>query len=109
MKQIQALVIIEDDVPLADSREVAQQLGIAHESFFAIVKKHQQEIEEDFGPIRFEIGLGLPGRGGKQPRYALLTEDQTYAYMSYSQNTAQARTCKRLLVKAFSQARERLR
>ncbi len=59
--------------------------------------------------MRFEIAVGYRSQGGGNPqKYALLTEEQTYAYMSYSKNTVQARTCKRLLVKAFTEAKARL-
>src|SRR5579859_549160 len=105
----QALVLIEEGIPLADSREIAKQLGIEHRSFFRLIVEYQQEIEADFGVMRFEIAVKSGPQRGKLPQYALLTEDQTFAYMAYSQNTEKARGCKRLLVKAFRDAREQLR
>ena len=102
----QSLVVIENATPLADSREIARQLGVDHRSFFRLITNYQQEIEEDFGKVRFQIAPS--GKTNQPQRYALLTDDQTYAYMSYSQNTPQARHCKRLLVKAFAEARNRL-
>ena len=73
-----------------------------------MIASYQQEIEEDFGLIRFEIGKTTTDKRGRgrPSKYALLTEDQTYAYLAYSQNTEQARARKRKLVKAFSVARE---
>src|SRR6266496_4634889 len=106
MNSDQSLVIVQDDIPLADSREVAKQLGIAHRSLFSQITEYLEEIEADFGILRFEIAE-IKGRGQPQ-KYVLLTEDQTYAYMSYSQNTEQARACKRKLVKAFREARDLL-
>ncbi|HLI89072.1 MAG TPA: Rha family transcriptional regulator [Ktedonobacteraceae bacterium] len=105
-----ALVVIEEDIPLADSREIARQLGIDHRSFYRMITDYQEEIEADFGLLRLEFtAVKAPGsRGVKYAKYALLTEDQTYAYMSYSQNTPQARECKRKLVKAFAEAREQI-
>jgi hypothetical protein len=76
--------------------------------FFRLITRYQQEIEEDFGKLRFQIAVKSGPQRGEMPRYVLLTEDQTYAYMSYSQNTPQARQCKRLLVKAFAEARNHL-
>lgn len=107
----QTLVVVEQYQSLADSHHIAQELGIEHESFFKMIKQYQKEIEEDFGLLRFEIGaVKTPGsRGTKRVKYALLTEDQTYAYLTYAQNTSQARTCKRKYVKAFSIAREMIR
>lgn len=101
------LVTIENNIPLADSRQVAGRLGIDHHDFFNnLVKKYQAEVEKDFGSLRFE-NAKIEGRGRPQ-KYALLTEDQTYVYLAYSKNTAQARACKRLLVKAFAEARQQL-
>jgi len=109
-QQDRTLVVVEANVPLADSREIALQLGIEHRSFFRMITDYQHEIEADFELVRFEIAVvkTAGSRGVKHSKYALLTEDQTYAYMSYSQNTEQARRCKRLLVKAFAEARQRL-
>jgi hypothetical protein len=103
-----SLVVIDQMQPLADSRVIARELGIDHESFSTMAKRDQQEIEADFGRIRCEIGVKAGPQRGKLPRSALLTEDQTYVYLSYSQNTSQARACKRLLVKAFREARAHL-
>jgi Phage regulatory protein Rha (Phage_pRha) len=100
------LVTISQNVPLADSRQVASTLGIDHRSFFRMVTEYQEEIEQDFGKVRFEITPS--GKTNQPQKYALLTEEQTYAYMSYSKNTEQARACKRLLVKAFMEARAQL-
>jgi phage regulator Rha-like protein len=105
------LVTVQHNVPLADSREIAEKLGIGHNDFFHhLIKKYQEEIEEDFSLIRFQNGSvkTATSRGTKYTTFALLTEEQTYAYMSYSRNTEQARMCKRLLVKAFMKAKEHI-
>lgn len=99
------LVIVENSIPLADSRIVAEKLGVDHHDFFNnIIVKYRDEIEGDFGIVRFE-NAKIKGRG-RPEKYALLTEDQTNVYMSYSRNTEQARACKRMLVKAFSDAKK---
>jgi phage regulator Rha-like protein len=104
-----SLVIIDQDIPLADSRKIAVQLGVDHRSFFRLITAYQEEIEADFGQLRLEFTVGYRPQGGGNPsRYALLTEDQTYAYLAYSQNTEKARHCKRQLVKAFAEARQLL-
>jgi len=102
------LVIVKNNIPLADSRIVARELGVQHSDFFSnIIKKYQKEVEDDFGVIRFENGKPLEGSmGGRPEKYTLLTEDQTNIYMSYSRNTERARACKRKLVKAFSDAKK---
>lgn len=107
---LSSLVTIHQNIPLADSREIAKRLDIDHRSFFKLVTEYQKEIEADFGVLRFQITKPPKGsRGGRPERYALLTEDQTYTYMSYSQNTEAARKCKRQLVKAFMEAKELLK
>lgn len=98
------LVVIQHDIPLADSRIVADQLGVEHRSFFSLIVEYQDEVEQDFGKVRFEIAPS--GKTNQPLKYALLTEDQTNTYMSYSRNTEQARSCKRKLVKAFSDAKK---
>lgn len=108
MSTTTSLITVCEPVPLADSREIASTLGIEHRSFFKMILEYQEEIEKDFGPLRFQIAVKEGNRGGEQPRYALLTEEQTYAYMSYSRNTVQARGCKRLLVSAFTEVKARL-
>jgi phage regulator Rha-like protein len=100
------LVVVENTTPLADSREIAERLGIAHSDFFSnLITKYQDEVEADFGLIRFQNGVKSGPQRGLQPRYALLTEDQSYVYLAYSRNTEKARACKRMLVKAFAEAR----
>ncbi len=101
------LLVLEQTTLLADSRAIAQRLAIEHRSFFRLITTYLQEMEADFGKVRFEIAAS--GKTHQPQKYALLTEDQTYAYLSYAQNTEAARTGKRLLVKAFAQARARLR
>jgi phage regulator Rha-like protein len=104
-----SLVTIENNTPLADSRQIAEKLGIDHRSFFKMITEYEEEVSKDFGQVRFEIAVGYRPQGGGNPlRYALLTEDQSYVYLAYSQNTEQARQCKRLLVKAFAEARAEL-
>lgn len=106
-EQSQKLVVIDDeDIPLADSRQVAEELGIEHRSFFKLITEYQEEVEEDFGKVRFEIAPS--GKTNQSQKYAKLTEDQSYVYLAYSQNTPQARACKRNLVKAFAEARSLL-
>lgn len=106
---IQTVVTIENDTPLADSRAIAETLGVDHRSFFRLITDYQEEIEKDFGSLRFQIAVKKDNRGGEQPKYALLNENQTYTLMMYTQNTEQARNCKRMLVKAFAEARRQLK
>ncbi len=93
---------------LVDSRLLAQELGIQHRSFYQkLILKYQQEIEEDWGFLRFEIAkISEPSQRGRPENYALLTEQQSYLLLTYSKNTVQARQCKRNLIKAFDEAKK---
>ncbi len=95
-------------VLLVDSRLLAQELGIQHRSFYQkLILKYQQEIEEDWGVLRFEIAKPPEGsKGGRPENYTLLTEQQSYLVLTYSKNTPAARQCKRNLVKAFDEAKK---
>lgn len=107
MIESKELVIIKDNTPLADSREIANQLNIDHQNFFAMIKKYQTEVEKDFGVIQIKTDLPPKGsKGGRPSKYALLTENQSYAYLTYSDNTKEARECKRKLVTNFATARQ---
>lgn len=99
----------DDGVLVVDSRLIASRLGIAHESFMATIKKYQTAAEQAFGSLRFEIGVKKGGRGGEQPQYVLLTEDQATFLMTLSRNTAEVVSCKVELVQKFSEAKRLLR
>ncbi len=98
----------KNGVLLVDSRLLAQELGIQHRSFYQkLILKYQQEIEEDWGFLRFEIAkIAEASQRGRPEKYALLTEQQSYLILTYSKNTVQARQCKRNLVKAFDEAKK---
>ena len=98
----------QNGVLLVDSRLLAQELGIQHRSFYQkLILKYQQEIEEDWGFLRFEIAkIAEASQRGRPEKYAYLTEQQSYLILTYSKNTVQARQCKRNLVKAFDEAKK---
>lgn len=98
----------EKGVLLIDSRLLAQELGIQHRSFYQkLILKYRQEIEEDWGVMRFEIAKPNEGSSGGRPeKYVYLTEQQSYLILTYSKNTPAARQCKRNLVKAFDEAKK---
>jgi len=96
-----------DDVLVVDSRLVAEQLDIEHESFIRNLKKHKTCIESRFGVIRFEIGKPLTGsKGGRPQDYALLTEPQATVLMTLCKNTERVVECKLELVDAFEKAKQ---
>lgn len=102
------LVVFENNGELVvDSRLVAQELGIEHESFVRTIGNYESLIEKEFGILRFEIGE-IRGRGQPE-KYYLLTEDQATFLMTLSRNTPEVVCCKLNLVKAFSKAKELLK
>lgn len=98
----------ENGLLLVDSRLLAEELEIQHRSFYQkVILKYRQEIEEDWGVLRFEISKPLEGtQGGRPEKYVMLTEQQSYLVLTYSKNTPAARQCKRKLVKAFDEAKK---
>ena len=95
-------------VLFVDSRLVAEELGVNHKNWLQnIVIKYRQEIEADFGVLRFENTKPLKGSSGGRPgQYVFLTEEQATVIMTYSRNTEKVRHCKRKLVKAFTKAKK---
>lgn len=92
---------------VVDSRLVAEELGIDHESFMRTLRKYETRIEQRFGVIRFEIGKPPEGsQGGRPEKFAWLTEDQSLFLMTLSRNTDRVVECKANLVEAFSKARQ---
>lgn len=89
-----------------DSRVIAEQLGIQHESSYDQIKKYRSDFEE-LGVVRFETGKPSGGKGGRPEKFALLNEDQAYLLLSFSRNTKRVRRLKVNLVKAFRDARDR--
>ncbi|WP_417219525.1 Rha family transcriptional regulator [Achromobacter spanius] len=92
--------------PVADTRVLADQLGLQHQNVFEMVKDYQSDFEQ-LGILRFETGevKTAESRGAKHIRFALLNEDQTYLLLTFSRNTAKVRQLKVNLVRAFKQAR----
>ncbi len=106
-RQLNDLIIIENNVPLADSRKIAEELGIDHRSFFRLILDYQEAVEQECGAVRFKNAPKKNGnKGGDTPRYAMLTEVQTNAYLSLARNTPQAVRLKIKLAKAFDDAKK---
>jgi phage regulator Rha-like protein len=92
----------------ADSRMLAEQLGVQHKSTIALVEKHTKHFLR-FGLLPFQTeAVKTPGaRGTKHHKFALLNEDQAYFLLSLTKNTAKVVELKANLVMAFSEARNR--
>lgn len=100
----------EDNILVVDSRLIAAQLGIEHESFYKTVNKYKSHIEQAFGHLRFEIGTVTNSVGAvNKLNYVLLTEEQATFLMALSRNTPEVVECKKQLVLKFSEAKRLLR
>jgi len=104
----QDLVIVEDKVPYCDTRVAAKKLGIKHGPFMTnTITKYQEQVEAKCGPVHFKNGPKENGNtGGDMPRYALLTEVQTNAYLGLVRNTPQSVELKIDLAVAFDKAKK---
>jgi phage regulator Rha-like protein len=101
------ITIIEVEGKLViDSRIIAEQLGIEHDTFVKNVRSYQTEIEQAFGILRFEVGIS--NSVGQPPKFILLTEEQSTFILTLSRNTPQVIKCKIGLVKAFSHQKAKL-
>ena len=94
------LTVVRDE-HRADTRLLAQHLGILHRSVFRLVSDYRPDFEA-FGKVRFE---NAPSSSGQSEKFALLNEDQAYLLLTYSRNSAKVRALKVKMVKAFAEAR----
>ena len=93
-----------------DSRLLASVLGHRHRTILESIDKYETQLKE-LGEIPFQTELGsVREQGGRSiTRYALLNEDQSYFILTLMRNNEQVAKAKLSLVKAFRDARERLR
>ncbi len=100
------IVAKQNNVLVVDSRMVAEELGIKHKTFLETIRKHQATIECHFGKVPFQTA---PLESGQSEIFAWLNEDQSTFLMTLSRNTPKVIDCKVKLVKAFSEAKKKLR
>lgn len=106
------LVVIDhsDGVLVIDSRLIAQELGVNHSDWYQNViinERFRPYAEQAFGILRFENGE-IKGRGQPE-KFVFFTEEQATFYMTLSRNTPEVVQLKLKLVKAFFDARQKLR
>jgi phage regulator Rha-like protein len=97
-----------NEVPVIDSRIVAEELDNSHSSLLRLINNHLPTIEANFGRVGFEI-VPLSTKGGTQKgTIAYLTEDQAIFIGSLSKNTAKVVQFKAKLVKSFAKVKQAL-
>lgn len=104
------LVVEKFDLLVVDSRLIASELGLPHNTWMTnVVRKYQSKIEDNFGVLHFENGKPETGsKGGRPELFAWLTEEQSNFLMTLSRNTDQVVEAKIKLVKAFTEAKKLL-
>lgn len=100
-------IITLQDEPRADSRVLAEGLGIKHRNLMENIRKYEGDLS-GFGhlPFKTEVGERIQG-GGKAEIYALLNEDQAYFVLTLSRNTPKVVSLKKKLVKEFGRLRKK--
>lgn len=94
---------------VADSRLIAQELGIQHKNFLATIEKYNPQMISncEMQPVAFETRLVKRPQGGTyEERFAWLTEPQATFIMTLSRNTEQVVKCKLALSIAFDKAKK---
>ena len=89
-----------------DSRLIAPELGIKHQSLIETIRRYQTELEQ-FGSLPFQTGARKrKTTGGVIEKYVLLNENQANFLMTLSRNTHQVVKLKMRIVAAFGRFRE---
>jgi phage regulator Rha-like protein len=95
-----------NEVPVIDSRIMADELSYQHESLMRLIKNHKEVIENDFGIIGFEIGK-INGKG-RPSKYCFLSENQALFVVALMKNTPKVMVFKSLIVRSFVYYREQI-
>lgn len=85
-----------------DTRVLAEHLQNQHKNVLALLDKYRSNFEE-LGIFAFET---RKSKRGLPERFALLNEDQSYLFLTFSGNTKYIVGLKVELVKAFSRFRQ---
>lgn len=95
-----------NEVDVIDSRIVAAELGVQHESIIRVITDNEAQIMAQFGVIRFSDLKSENPKGGRAKKIAYLTEEQSYAVVTLARNTKEAVALKMKLVKSFMEAKK---
>jgi phage regulator Rha-like protein len=92
---------------VVDSRLVADNLGIEHDTLKKSIKEYKTQIEQAFGTVSTSSSDCTNSVGAvNKITFAYLTEDQATFLMTLSRNTSQVIQAKINLVHAFSEAKK---
>jgi phage regulator Rha-like protein len=100
-------ITTQNDTLVVDSRLIAEDLGIEHDSLLKTIKKYVDRLSRK-SPVRFEIDVVKRPQGGTyEVSYCFLNESQATLLMTFSRNTDRVLDCKENLVDAFTAAKNR--
>lgn len=102
----QISVAIEDDILYLDSRLIASQLDINHDSLIDLMSTYKNELER-YGPlITREEGVVNSAKAYLLKKYFMLSENQAYLLGTLCRNTKTAVSFKQWLVDQYDRARK---
>jgi phage regulator Rha-like protein len=100
-------ITTQNNTLVVDSRLIAEDLGIEHDSLLKTIKKYVDRLSRK-SPVRFEIDVVKRPQGGTyEVSYCFLNESQATLLMTFSRNTDRVLDCKENLVDAFTAAKNR--
>jgi hypothetical protein len=107
-------VQVKSDAAYIDSRVYCRDvIQVDHADWFSnVLKKYQSHVESRFGSIRFENGskTGVSGKANPKPQlYAMLTEAQCNAFLTFSRNSSKVAEAKLDLIADFERAKALVR
>lgn len=110
MTELLPIQILDTDILLCDSRDIAKALGADHSNLLETIKTHKAAIEKDFGNLPFQTGTSQPNKNGAkhQVKFVSLTDEQAAFVITLFRNTPKVIEFKSLLVRSFSHARKQL-
>ena len=92
---------------VAESRFVAEALGVQHKSLLETIRTHLSVIESEFGRVAFETAPFETAGGVQMGKIVFLSEDQAMFVATLSRNTEQVVRFKAVLVKSFADAKRK--
>lgn len=111
VREMQEGVESQGDVPLMNSREIAEKTKVTHKNVMELLRTHQIEIEKQCGAITFETALLAQGRnrgGGKPQKWAMLNEEQVTVLLTLMRNSPEIVPAKAAIGARYVQMRRAL-
>ncbi|EAY28318.1 Rha family transcriptional regulator [Microscilla marina] len=96
---------VKNEIPVVDSRLVAEALGVKHKALMATIQRYQAKIEE-FGSLPFETEVKKRDVGATTLRFCYLNENQAIFIGTLSRNTKKVVAFKSRLVQSFAYVRK---